>query len=321
MELMIYAAPGPGSARYEQHMRLAQAAEKFGYSGFFEGDHYLGDDLPGPIDAWVTLAGIARETSSIRLGTLVTSATFRYPGPLAVQVAQIDQMSGGRVDFGVGAGWVEIEHRAYGIPYPPLKERFDRLEEYLAVITGLWRTPIGERFSYHGNHFRLENSPALPKPHQPGGPPIIMGGWGTKRTPAISARYANEFNQQPVGTESGDVSTAPTTGIDFAAEQFERVREACRAVGRDPSELTFSTTLTLCCGRTDAEIASRAEPTGRSVDDLRAFGCGGSPAELVDMIGRCAEVGASRIYLIIHDFDDLDQIELVASEVMPQLDN
>lgn len=318
---MIFAVPGPGSVSYEQHLRLAQSAEELGYAGFFQGDHYLGDDPPGPTDAWVTLAGVARETSTIRLGTLLTSATFRYPGPLAIQVAQIDQMSGGRVDFGVGAGWVEVEHRAYGIPYPPMKERFDRLEEYLAVITGLWRTPLGERFSYHGNYFRLEGSPALPKPYQGGGIPIITGGWGTKRTPAISARYADEFNQQPVRTESGDVSTAPTAGIDTAAQQFERVREACRAIGRDPSELTFSNTLTLCCGRSEPEIASRAERIGRSVDDLRALDGSGSPAELVDMIGRCAEIGSSRIYFRIHDFDDLDHLELVASEVMPQLDS
>ena len=125
-----------------------------------------GDGLPGPTDSWVTLAGLARETSSIRLGTMVTSATFRYPGPLAISVAQVDEMSGGRVEFGIGAGWFEAEHQAYAIPFPPLGERFDRLTEQLDIITGLWTTPAGQTFDYAGKHYTVADSPALPKPVQ-----------------------------------------------------------------------------------------------------------------------------------------------------------
>ena len=152
MDLRIFTEPQQG-ATYDQLLRMAQATEELGFSAFFRSDHYLsmgGDGLPGPTDAWVTLAGLARETSRIRLGTLMTSATFRLPGPLAIQVAQVDQMSGGRVELGLGAGWFEREHAAYAIPFPDTGERFDRLEEQLAVITGLWETPEGETFSYDG---------------------------------------------------------------------------------------------------------------------------------------------------------------------------
>ncbi|TQF74761.1 LLM class F420-dependent oxidoreductase [Rhodococcus spelaei] len=308
MELRIFTEPQQG-ATYEQLLRVARTAEQLGYGAFFRSDHYLAMNsagLPGPTDAWITLAGIARETSTIRLGTLVTSATFRHPGPLAIAVAQVDAMSGGRVEFGLGAGWYEEEHLAYGIPFPSLKDRFDRLEESLAVITGMWQTPVGETFSYEGAHHRILDSPALPKPHQQAGPPIVIGGMGKKRTPELTARYADEFN-------------LPFASPEDTAVQFDRVKAACAAIDRDPAELAFSNALVLCCGRTEAEIASRAARIGREVDELRANGAAGSPAELVDKIGRYRELGSSRIYLQTLDLDDLDHLELVATEVMPQL--
>lgn len=308
MELRIFTEPQQG-ATYEQLLRVAQAAEQLGYGAFFRSDHYLAmnvDGLPGPTDAWITLAGLARETSTIRLGTLVTSATFRHPGPLAVSVAQVDAMSGGRVEFGLGAGWYEEEHLAYGIPFPGVKERFDKLEETLAVVTGMWRTPVGEKFSYDGAHHRILDSPALPKPHHPGGPPIVMGGLGKRRTPALAARYADEFN-------------LPFASVEDSATQFERVRQACRAVERDPAGLVYSNALVLCCGRTEAEVTARAGRIGREVAELRENGAAGSPAELVDKIGRYGELGATRIYLQTLDLDDLDHLELVATEVLPQL--
>lgn len=215
-------------------------------------------------------------------------------------------MSGGRVDFGIGAGWYEAEHLAYGIPFPPLKDRFDRLEESLAVITGMWRTPVGETFSYDGAHLRVVDSPALPKPHQQPGPPIVMGGGGRKRTPALAARYGDEFN-------------APFQSIDGTAELFERVRGACRAIDRDPAELVYSNALVLCCGRTEEEISRRAAKIGRAVDELRENGLAGTPGEVVDKIGRYAESGSQRIYLQTLDLADFDHLELVASEVMPQV--
>lgn len=308
IELRVFTEPQQG-ATYDQLLRVAQTAEASGFGAFFRSDHYLsmsGDGLPGPTDAWITLAGIARETSTIRLGTLVTSATFRYPGPLAISVAQVDAMSGGRVDFGLGAGWFESEHTAYGIPFPSLGERFDKLEEALAVITGLWDTPVGETFSYDGTHYPIVDSPALPKPVQSPHPPILIGGGGKKRTPALAAKYADEFN-------------IPFASLDDTRVQFDRVRAAASAAGRDPESLVYSNALVLCCGRTEDEIARRAASIGREVSELRENGAAGSPAELVDKIGRYGELGATRVYLQTLDLDDLDHLELVASEVAPQL--
>lgn len=308
IELRVFTEPQQG-ATYDDLLRVAQAAETLGYGAFFRSDHYQAmnaEGLPGPTDAWITLAGIARETSSIRLGTLVTSATFRYPGPLAISVAQVDAMSGGRVDFGLGAGWFEDEHTSYGIPFPSLGERFDRLEEALAVITGLWETPVGERFSFDGTHYPIVDSPALPKPVQTPRPPILIGGGGKKRTPALAAKYADEFN-------------IPFASLDDTGVQFDRVRAAAAAAGRDPKSLVYSTALVLCAGRTEEEIAARAAVIGREVSELRENGAAGSPAELVDKIGRYGELGASRVYLQMLDLSDLDHLELVASEVMPQL--
>ena len=308
MDLRIFTEPQQG-ASYDDQLAVARRTEECGFSAFFRSDHYLAmgvEGLPGPTDSWVTLAGLARETSTIRLGTLVTSATFRHPGPLAISVAQVDAMSGGRVDLGLGAGWYEGEHAAYGIPFPETKERFDRLGEQLAIITGLWRTPVGERFSFAGDHYVLADSPALPKPTSPDGPPIIVGGHGKHRTPALAARYAAEFN---VGFSSADV----------VGDRFVRVREACDISGRDPNELVYSAALTVCCGRDEAEVRRRAEGIGGGVDELRATGVAGTPAECAETIGRYAAVGTERVYLQVIDLHDLDHLDLIAAEVMPQL--
>jgi len=308
MELRIFTEPQQG-ATYDQLLRIARAAEELGFGAFFRSDHYLGmgtEGLPGPTDAWTTLAGIARETSTIRLGTLMTSATFRHPGPLAIQVAQVDQMSGGRVELGIGAGWFEAEHAAYGIPFPDTVERFDILEEQLAVITGLWATAEGDRFSHAGEHYTVTDSPALPKPVQQPRPPVLVGGKGKRRTPALAARYADEFN-------------LPFVSEEVTSAQFGRVRKACAEIGRDPDELVYSNALVLCCGATEADVRRRAEAIGRDADDLRATAVAGTPAEVVDTIGRFADLGSQRIYLQTLDVDDLDHLELVASEVVPQV--
>jgi F420-dependent oxidoreductase-like protein len=261
------------------------------------------DGRPGPTDAWLTLAGLARETSRIKLGTLVSPVTFRLPGVLAISVAQVDAMSGGRAELGLGAGWFEAEHQAYGIPFPP--RRFALLEEQLAIVTGLWSTPVGEKFSYAGAHYRLEDSPALPKPVQ-SPVPLIIGGGGAKRTPALAARYATEFNIGFVGPDA--VSAA-----------YERVRAACDEAGRDPASLTYSVALTTVSGGDDAEVARRAAVVGQSVDDLRRGGLAGTPDEIVERIGAYADAGATRVYLQVLDLDDLAMIELIASRVLPQL--
>ncbi|MGH3567358.1 MAG: LLM class F420-dependent oxidoreductase [Pseudonocardia sp.] len=310
MDFRIFTEPQQGAA-YVDQLRVAQTAEAAGYDAFFRSDHYLamGDvsGEPGPTDSWLTLAGLARETERIRLGTLVSSATFRLPGPLAISVAQVDQMSGGRVELGLGTGWFDGEHAAYGVPFPPLRERFDRLAEQLEIITGLWRTLPGERFGFTGNHYRLDDSPALPKPVQQPHPPVIVGGQGPKRTPELAARYATEFN---VGFSS----------IEAVAAQFERVDAACRELDRDPAELVRSVALVVCVGRDDAEVARRALTLGREVDELRANGLTGTPAEVVDRLGAWRErTGMSRIYLQLMDLADLDQVELIIAGVASQL--
>lgn len=295
-------------ATYDELLRVAQESERLGFEAFFRSDHYQrigpGDPGPGSTDAWVTLAGLARETSRIRLGTMVSSATFRLPGPLAIAVATVDAMSGGRAELGLGSGWYETEHRSYGIPFPPVGERFDRLEEQLAVITGLWSTPAGERFSFAGRHVTLEDSPALPKPLQRPHPPVVIGGKGPRRTPALAARYAAEYN-------------VPFETPEAAAGCFARARAACEAAARDPATLVLSVAQTLAVGEDEAAVRRRAAVLRASPDDLRRGGLGGTVAEVVDKLGRLAELGASRAYLQLMDLADLDQLRLVSAEVAP----
>ncbi|MCC5952761.1 MAG: LLM class F420-dependent oxidoreductase [Acidimicrobiia bacterium] len=306
MDLRIFIEPQQG-ASFEDQRRMAVTAEEAGFDGFFRSDHYLHmgevDGLPGPTDTWVTLGGLALATERIRLGTLVCSATFRLPGPLAVAAAQVDQMSGGRLEVGLGAGWFGDEHVAYGIPFPPLRERFDRLEEQLEIIGGLWRTPAETQYSFAGDYYTVAASPARPKPAQPGGPPVIVGGYGTHRTPRLAALHAAEFN-------------LPFPSIDVFTEQRNRVRAACDAVARDPDDLVYSVALVACCGEDDEQVAHRAGRIGRGVDDLRANGLCGSPAEVLDGIAAFAEAGAQRIYLQVLDLDDTDHVELLGEQVL-----
>jgi F420-dependent oxidoreductase-like protein len=305
MELRVFTEPQQG-ATYDDLLRVAQESERLGFGAFFRSDHYLAmgvDGHPGPSDAWATLAGLARETSTIRLGTLMTSATFRHPGPLAITVAGVDQMSGGRVELGLGAGWYREEHEAYGIPFPSTGERFDLLEEQLAVITGLWAS--NGDFSYDGAHYRVVDSPGLPKPAQ-ARPPVLIGGKGARRTPALAARYADEFNLPFVPFEEGLV-------------QNDRVRRACEDLGRDPASLRFSSALVLCVGADEQEVRRRAAAIGHDLDELRRDHLAGTVGEVVDKIGRYAESGQSRLYRQTLDLQDLDHLRLVAADVMPQL--
>jgi F420-dependent oxidoreductase-like protein len=305
MDLRIFTEPQQG-ASYDQLLAAARATDAAGFSAFFRSDHYLkmGDvsGLPGPTDAWITLAGLARETESIRLGTLVTAATFRLPGPLAISVAQVDAMSGGRVELGIGTGWYDAEHSAYGIPFPPLGERFEILEEQLEILTGLWRTPAGQTFDHQGTHHTISESPALPKPVQDGGPPVIIGGGGPKKTPRLAARFASEFN-------------LPFAPKDAWVAQRARVQDACRDIDRDPDEMTYSVALVVCVGEDEAEIVRRAKAIGRDVDELRQNGVCGTPDEAVTRLREWGETGAERVYLQVLDIDDLDHIALVGRDV------
>ncbi|MEV1063029.1 LLM class F420-dependent oxidoreductase [Streptomyces sp. NPDC050263] len=306
MDLRIFTEPQQG-ATYDTLLTVAKATEDLGFDAFFRSDHYLkmGDagGLPGPTDAWITLAGLARETKRIRLGTLMTAGTFRLPGVLAIQVAQVDQMSGGRVELGLGAGWFEEEHTAYGIPFP--KEKIGRLEEQLEIVTGLWATELGKTFDFHGSYYDLTDSPALPKPAQ-AKIPVLIGGNGATRTPRLAARFADEFNM-------------PFGSVEDSERQFGRVRAAAEEIGREADAITLSNALVVCVGKDDQELARRAATIGREVDELKANGLAGSPAEVVDKIGRYAEAGSRRIYLQVLDLHDLDHLELISAQVQTQL--
>jgi F420-dependent oxidoreductase-like protein len=308
VKVRIFVEPQQG-ATYQQLLAVAQQVEAGGFDALFRSDHYLamgGDGLPGPTDAWVTLGALARETTRIRLGTLVTSATFRLPGILAITVAQVDAMSGGRVELGLGAGWYDGEHTAYGIPFPPLGERFERLDEQFQILTGLWGTPAGQTFSFEGRHYQLKDSPALPKPVQQPHPPLIVGGGGPIRTPRLAATYASEFN-------------LPFSSLDATRAQFERVRAACESRGRDPETLGLSAAQVVCCGADEAEVERRAAAIGRKPDELRANGAAGTPDEVLARLGAFADLGAGTIYLQVLDLDDLDHLALLSQEVLPHL--
>jgi alkanesulfonate monooxygenase len=306
VKLRIFTEPQQG-ATYDQLLAVARLAEELGFDAFFRSDHYLhmgGSGGPGSTDAWTTLAALARETKTIRLGTLVTPVTFRFPGVLAIQVAQADAMSGGRVELGLGAGWYDTEHKAYGIPFPPTGTRFDMLEEQLAIIDGLWTTPAGETFSYEGTHYQLSDSPALPKPVQRPRPPIVIGGGGPKRTPRLAAQYADEFN-------------LPFAPVSAFADARDRVRAACEKQGRDPGSMRYTTAQTVCVGRDEAEYVRRAAAIGRAPDELRTNGIAGLATEAVARMQDFAAAGAETLYLQVLDLDDLDHLRFIAAELAP----
>lgn len=306
MQLRVFTEPQQG-ASYDTLLAFAKLSEELWFDAFFRSDHYLkmghGDGLPGPTDAWITLAALARETTTIRLGTLMTSATFRLPGPLAIQVAQVDEMSGGRVELGIGTGWYDTEHSAYGIPFgDSFNERFEKLTEQLEIIQGLWTTPTSETFSFKGKHYRVKDSPALPKPVQSPRPPILIGGFGQRRTPRLAARFADEYN-------------VPFASLDVVADRVRAVREACEKIGRDPSSITTSAAMVVCVGSDEREFLRRAEAIGRDPDQLRSGGVCGTPSEAIGFITKLAEAGITRTYLQFLDLDDHDHVRLVADAV------
>jgi len=313
MDLRIFTEPQQGAAHADL-LAVARATRDGGFSAFFRSDHLLdmGETagLPGPSESFVNLAAIAALVPDIRLGTLVTSATFRHPSMTAIAIAQIDDISGGRIELGLGSGWFEAEHTAYGIDFgASFGERFDRLTEQLEILTGLWATPIGGLFDHSGTHYTLTGAPGLPKPVQTdatGTPhvPIIIGGHGPRRTPALAARFADEFN---VGFSDDEVSTT----------QLQRVRAACEAVGRDPDSMVYSAANVACVGSTEAEFRARAAAIGLEPDEVRASPFAGTVAEVTDALGRWSSGGFQRAYLQVLDLSDLDHIALIGAEVLP----
>ncbi|HTW21129.1 MAG TPA: TIGR03560 family F420-dependent LLM class oxidoreductase [Mycobacteriales bacterium] len=307
MTFRIFTEPQQG-ASYDQLLAVASTAEECGYGAFFRSDHVLKmgsvSGLPGVTDAWITLAGLARDTTSIRLGTLVTPVTFRDLGMLAVAVAQVDQMSGGRVDVGLGAGWYDEEHAAFGVPFPAVGDRYDRLEDQLAILHGLWTAPAGATFEHSGITRQVSISADTVRPARQPHPPIILGGRAGERSARLAVAYADEYNSAFVPVET-------------MREVHDRIRRACESGNRDPSSITYSVAQVLCCGTDDAEIARRAKAIGREVDELRENGLAGTPAEVLDKIGTFIDAGAQRLYLQVLDLSDLDHLRLVAEQVMP----
>jgi len=291
-------------ASYDEILALAKATEESGFDAFFRSDHFLGieatDTTLRPTDSWTTLGGLARDTSRVQLGTLMTASTFRQPAQLAVAVATADAMSGGRVELGIGAGWFQREHQAFGIPFPGTGERFDRLEEQLAIITGLWDTPPGKTFSFDGRHYQLDECANFPvfasRPH----PPIIIGGGGPRRTPTLAARFADEFN-------TGMPTRVP--------ELFANLRRICQEVGRDPATIRLSTCLPTCVGATKEEAEQNREALGSAGARLLGLGVTGTPTEVAAGVRKLEDDGADTVYF--HFFaTDPGQVRLLG-EVLP----
>ena len=305
MRLRLLLEPRHGGT-YQQILALARATEAAGFDAFFRSDHLLGVDPADPAylptDSWTTLAGLARDTSRVRLGTLLTAGTYRLPGQLAVVVATVDAMSGGRVELGLGAAWYGREHEAFGIPFPQLGERFDRLEEQLAIITGLWTTKPGERFSFSGRHYRLRDCATPPRPAQAPHPPIVVGGAGPRRTPALAARFADEFNAAMGGG---------------AGARFAVFHQACERIGRDPATVRQSVVLPVACGTDKAQVERRRQVIGSPM--LRDEAVCGSPEMVVDRLAELERDGADTVYIHFYDIDDLDHVRLLGAEVVPKV--
>jgi F420-dependent oxidoreductase-like protein len=303
MRLRILLEPHHG-ATYKQILSLAQAAEEAGFDAFFRSDHYLGIDAGDttyqPTDSWTTLAGLAVQTNQVRLGTLVNASTFRLPGQLAVEVATVDQMSGGRAELGIGAAWYEREHQYFGIPFPALSERFDRLEEQLAILTGIWDTRPGERFSFEGKYYQVQDCASIPR--WASRPKIIIGGAGVKRTPTLAAKYADEFNG--------------ALGLDLRA-RYANFRRICEdVVGRDPAGVRLSATVPTCIGAGPADLERRKESLGEPGARLLAAGVTGYADDLVAVIEDLAGQGADTVYLHVYGPSDVAHIELLGEQVV-----
>jgi F420-dependent oxidoreductase-like protein len=307
MALRIFTEPQQG-ASYDQLRSAARTAEECGFGAFFRSDHVLKmgsvSGLPGATDAWITLAGLARDTTTIRLGTLVTPVTFRPIGMFAVAAAQVDQMSGGRVEIGLGAGWYDAEHQAFGLPFPAVSERYDLLEDQLAILHGVWTAEPGATFEHTGLTCDVAIAADTIRPLQRPHPPIVLGGQAGPRSARLAVTYADEYNS----------AFSPLPNMRAT---HDRVRQACEAAGRDPASIVYSAAQVLCCGQTEDELTRRAAAIGRELPELRENGLAGTPAEVLDKLGRLADAGAERFYLQVLDLSDLDQLRLVAEEVLP----
>ncbi len=300
---------------YEDQLAIARRAESAGFETLFRSDHY--ESFPGDAgrpttDAWAVVAGLARETERIGLGVLVSPVTFRTPGNLAKLAVTVDEMSGGRIEVGVGAGWHEVEHRRHGLDFPPIEERAERLEETLEILHGLWEGPDG--WSFRGRHYTVEDAMFRPRPARDGRrrPPIIVGG-ATPRSYRIAARWADEFN-------------ASSAGPDRVAEMYAGVDGACRAIDRDPASIRRSAMVGVLVGRDRDELERRGRALMAEVgtkgefepwfEERRPRWIVGTPDEAREAVRRFADVGVERIMLQDLLPHDLEHIDLMAEALV-----
>jgi len=308
---------GQEGVSWDQWIALARACEANGFAGLFRSDHYVSFGHPaewGSLDAWATLAALGPVTDRIRLGTLVSPASFRHPSVLAKSVVTADFTSDGRVELGMGAGWFEGEHRAYGFPFLTDRERFDVLEEQIEIVHRLWDRDEGE-VNFEGRHYRLEGCHALPKPLQDPHPPLILGGGAGPRGARLAARWADEYN-----TFSADPAEC--------RKRHDRVSQACEAAGRDPASVRFSIMTGTLVGSDEPELLSRASrlmaqrneegDPAAFVEDWKQKRTAGTPGEVLDRLAAFAGAGASRVMLqhLLHD--DLEAVELIGGEIIPE---
>ena len=308
---------GAHDLSWERWHTIAGLVEELGYESLWRSDHLYvsrGDPRMEALEAWISFSTLAMRTSKIRFGPMVTPITFRHPSVLAKMAASIDQLSGGRLELGLGVGSVAIEHEVFGVPCPPLPVRYEMLEEGIQVILALWTE---DSATFNGKHFSLQGAVCYPKPTQNPHPPILVGGNGERRTLPLAAAYADEWN--------GDSLTPDRYRI-----KRELLRAQCERIARDPATLRCSWTGQILIGRTDAEILARhrriqrivgapSEPASMSsIDSLAGQGwLVGTPSQVVDQIGHLAEAGVERIVLELYDNADLEVVELIASEVLP----
>ena len=308
---------GQEGVTWDQWVALARACETWGYEGLFRSDHYLSFWEPndrGALDAWATLAALAAITERIRLGSMVSPVTFRHPAELAKAVVTADHVSRGRVELGMGAGWFEREHKAFGFSFPTTRERLDLLTEQVEIVHRLWGAD-GDEVDFSGTHYRLEACPALPKPFQNPHPPLIIGGGAGPRSAALAARWADEY----------DIVYFDPAG---AKERVQRVSAACEAIGRDPGEIRRSLLTKTIVGSDESEVRRRAaelmawQHEDGDVDallaDLRANHVAGTVEQVLERLAEFAAAGIHRVlaHQLVHT--DLESVEQIGREVIPE---
>jgi F420-dependent oxidoreductase-like protein len=308
---------GQEGVTWEQWMALALACEEHGLEGLFRSDHYLSMRAPqerGALDAWATLNALTGHTSRIRLGTMVSPATFRHPAELAKAVVTADHASDGRVELGLGAGWFEAEHLAYGFPFPPTSTRMAMLAEQLEIVHRMWSSEEAT-FSFEGRHYRLQDCPGLPKPLQRPHPPLIMGGSGGPKSLVLAARWADEYN---VNFETPE----------RCAEVGKALHAACAAADRDPASVTYSLMTNLLIGQDQSDLEARASALLRSRGDdtdpttfLAGLGperIAGTTEQVLERLAGFAEAGIQRVFLQHLNHADLETVALIGHSVVPE---